>query len=83
VTDTCGDETTVLLNESVSEARWDISSTLDVTLTTREAGFREKRFGWSLVDYLFSANRGRVWNGTGSEEAALGRLRRAGAVTGS
>jgi hypothetical protein len=57
VTDTCGDETTVLLNESVSEARWDIPSTLDVTLTTREARFREKRLGWTLVDYLFSGNR--------------------------
>jgi hypothetical protein len=73
VTDTCGDEATVLLNESVSEARWDIPSALDVTLTTHEARFREKRLGWTLVDYLFSGNRGQVWSGTGGEGAAVGR----------
>ncbi len=53
VTDKCGDETTVLLNESVSDARWEIPSALDVTLTTRDVGFRERRPAWSLVDYLF------------------------------
>jgi hypothetical protein len=73
VTDTCGDEATVLLNESVSEARWDIPSALDVTLTTHEARFREKRLGWTLVDCLFSGNRGQVWSGTGGEGAAVGR----------
>jgi hypothetical protein len=73
VTDTCGDETRVLVNESVSETRWDIPSTLDVTLTTREARFREKRLGWTLVDYLFSGNRGQVWSGSSGEGAVLER----------
>jgi hypothetical protein len=73
VMETCGDETTVLLHESVSEARWDIPSTLDVTLTTRAARFREKRLGWTLVDYLFSENRGQVWSGVGGEGMVLER----------
>jgi hypothetical protein len=75
VTELFGDETTVLLNETVSDTRWEIPSSLDVTLTTRETGLREKRPGWTLVDYLFPGNRAPVWSGSVSDEAgaALGR----------
>lgn len=56
-TETFAGETTVLLNETISEARWDIPSSLDVTLIARNAGFRERSSGWTLVDYLFPKNR--------------------------
>jgi len=53
VTDTCAGETRVLLSETVSEARWDIPSSLDVMLTTREGRFREKpRDGrWWIISF--------------------------------
>ncbi|MGB9032220.1 MAG: carboxypeptidase-like regulatory domain-containing protein [Acidobacteriaceae bacterium] len=60
VTETCADQTTVLLNETISEARWDIPSSLDVTLTARDGSFRERAPGWTLVDYLFPAKLGRA-----------------------
>jgi hypothetical protein len=70
VTDKCGDETTVLLNESVSDARWEIPSALDVTLTTRDVAFRERRPGWSLVDYLFPGKRPEFPDHTANDGAA-------------
>jgi hypothetical protein len=70
VTDTCAGETRVLLNETVSEARWDIPSSLDVTLTAREGRFRERALGWTLVDYLFPANRSSLWGGRAGNEIA-------------
>jgi hypothetical protein len=77
VTDTCAGETTVLLNESVSEARWEIPSVLDVTLTSRDARFPEKRAGWTLVDYLFPGQRSQVWSGSGSDDAGAALSRTA------
>jgi hypothetical protein len=70
VTETCADETTVLLNETISEARWDIPSSLDVTLTAREGRFRERALGWTLVDYLFPVNRSHMWGGNAGKETA-------------
>jgi hypothetical protein len=67
VTDRCGDETTTLLNETASETRWEIPARLDVTLTTREARFGEKRPGWTLVDHLFPAGHSAALNGRASE----------------
>jgi len=66
----------VLLNETVSEARWDIPSSLDVTLTAREGRFRERTPGWTLVDYLFPANRSSTWGGRAGNGMAVppGRL---------
>jgi hypothetical protein len=77
VTDTCAGETTVLLNESVSEARWEIPSVLDVTLTARDARFREKRPGWTLVDYLFPGQRSQVSSGSVSDDAGAALRRTA------
>ena len=76
VNDNCGDETTVLLQESVSEARWEIPSVLDVTLTTREANAAEKGGAWTLVDYLF-AGRPPAWNEPAGGEAGSGLARTA------
>jgi hypothetical protein len=70
VTETCADETTVLLNETISEARWDIPSSLDVTLTAREGRFGERALGWTLVDYLFPVNRSHMWGGNAGKETA-------------
>ena len=60
VTEEYAGETAVLLNETVRDARWDIPSSLDVTLTAREARHRAKTLGWNLVDYLFPADRSRT-----------------------
>jgi hypothetical protein len=70
VTDTCAGETTILLNESVGETRWEIPSVLDVTLTARDARFPEKRPGWTLVDYLFPGQRSRVWSSSANDAAS-------------
>jgi hypothetical protein len=72
VADRCAGETTVLLNESVSETRWEIPSTLDVTLTSRDTALPERRPGWTLVDYLFPASRSPLWN---AEEPAAALAR--------
>lgn len=73
VTHRCGDETAVLLNEGVSETRWEIPDLLDVTLTAREPRHLENPAGWTLVDYLFPESP--VWNGSVHDErgAALAK----------
>ena len=67
VTDACGDESAVLLNEGVSEARWEVPAVLDLTLTAREPRRRERPIGWTLVDYLFPETP--AWSGSRSGEA--------------
>lgn len=53
VTDRCGDEARVLLNEGISDTRWEVPAALDVTLRARDTGREGKGMAWTLVDYLF------------------------------
>lgn len=66
VTDECGEESRVLLQEGVSETRWEIPAALDVTLTVREAR-TPKPAGWTLVDYLFPGDRAPLWRGSAGD----------------
>jgi hypothetical protein len=66
VTETCNGQTTTLVNETVSDARWDIPSSLDVKLTAREERFCD-RTSWTLVDYLFPPYRSHIKGGSNSD----------------
>ncbi|HEX4038825.1 MAG TPA: carboxypeptidase-like regulatory domain-containing protein [Acidobacteriaceae bacterium] len=53
VTESRGDQTSILVNETATEARWDIPACLDVKLTAREDKLCRTSVDWTLVDYLF------------------------------
>lgn len=52
-TEAWGERTAVLLQEAVTDARWDIPAALDVRLTAREETYSRVGRDWTLVDYLF------------------------------